>query len=70
MALISEYSIVTYERKPNHWRAAIIPTTRIGGADGTDQVRSIITPNDSATEADAKVAAELLIRKIGGHRVI
>jgi hypothetical protein len=25
MAHISEYSIVTYERKPGHWRAAISP---------------------------------------------
>jgi hypothetical protein len=30
MALISEYTIVTYERKPDHWRAAIIPNGRTG----------------------------------------
>jgi hypothetical protein len=30
MAHISEYSIVTYERKPGHWRAAIIPKARFG----------------------------------------
>jgi hypothetical protein len=43
MALISAYTIVIYERKPNHWRAAVIPTDRIGIADRGDQVRSIIT---------------------------
>jgi hypothetical protein len=64
MALISEYSIVTYERKPEHWRAAIIPKGRIGIAVRGDQVRSIITPYDSATEADAKFAAERLVREL------
>jgi hypothetical protein len=64
MAQISEYMIVTYERKPNHWRAAIIPKGLIGIADRGDQVRSIITPDDSATEADAKFAGERLIRKL------
>jgi hypothetical protein len=66
MALISEYTIVTYERKPDHWRAAIIPNGRIGIADRGDQVRSIITPDDSATEAEAKLAAERLIRTLRG----
>jgi len=66
MALISAYTIVTYERKPNHWRAAIIPMGRIGIADRGDQVRSTITPDDSATEADAKLAAERLIRRLRG----
>jgi hypothetical protein len=64
MALIAAYTIVTYERKPNYWRAAIIPNGRIGIADRADQVRSIITPDDSATEADAKFAAEQLIRRL------
>jgi hypothetical protein len=64
MALISEYTIVTYERKPKYWRAAIIPKGRVGIADRGDQVRSIVTPDDSATEADAKFAAEQLIRRL------
>jgi hypothetical protein len=62
MALISEYSVVTYERKPKHWRAAIVPNGRLGIA-GV-KVRSIITPYDSVTETDAKFAAEQLIRKL------
>ena len=32
MADISEYSIVTYERKPGHWRAAITRKARAAGA--------------------------------------
>jgi hypothetical protein len=67
MAQISDYTIVTYERKPDHWREAIILKGRIGIADRGNQVRSIITPNDSATEADANFAAEQLIRGLRGR---
>jgi hypothetical protein len=34
MANVSEFSIVTYLRKPRHWRAAIFPTARTGTAGG------------------------------------
>jgi hypothetical protein len=44
MAHISEYSIVTYERKPGHWRAAIIPKARFGIAVRGDKVLSFVTP--------------------------
>jgi hypothetical protein len=64
MAHISEYSIVTYERKPGHWRAAISPKVldRIGAPGLT--VRSIITPDDSESESAARFAAEQLIRRL------
>ena len=64
MADISEYSIITYERRPGLWRAAI---TRKGGAGivvGGDKVRSVVTPDDYASESDAKFAAQKLIRKL------
>jgi hypothetical protein len=63
MANISEFSIVTYERKPGYWRAAI---TRKGGARiaGGDKVRSIVTPDDHESESAAELAAEKLIRKL------
>jgi hypothetical protein len=63
MAHISEYSIVTYERKPGHWRAAISPKVQRSGASG-ETVHSFVTPYDSASEAEAKFAAEHLIRKL------
>jgi hypothetical protein len=63
MAYISEYSIVTYERKPGHWRAAITPKARFGINVRGDKVHSIVTPGDSASESEAKLAAEQLIRK-------
>jgi hypothetical protein len=51
MADISQYSIITYERKPGHWRAAIMPNARIGECVGGERVRSVVTPDDSASEA-------------------
>jgi hypothetical protein len=62
MADISEFSIVTYERKPGCWRAAV---TRKGSAVvGGDKVRSVVTPDDYASESDAQLAAQKLIRKL------
>jgi len=67
MADISQYSIVTYERRPGHWRAAITPIRRSGtliqGKTGKT-ISSIVTPDDSASEPDAKFAAEKIIRKL------
>ena len=63
MADISEFSIVTYERKPGCWRAAIIPKGSTGNGGG-DKVRSVVTPKDYPSEADAWVAAQRLIRKL------
>ena len=50
MANVSEFSIVTYLRKPGHWRAAIIPNKRIGECGGGERVRSVVTPDDFASE--------------------
>jgi hypothetical protein len=64
MAHNSQYSIVAFERKPGCWRAAI---TRKGGAGivvGGDKVRSVVTPDDYASESDAQLAAQKLIRKL------
>jgi hypothetical protein len=54
MANISEYSVVIYERKPGHWRAAISPKV----------LDSIVTPVDSASESEARLAAGRLISKL------
>jgi hypothetical protein len=63
MAQISEFTIVTYERSPGHWRAAfvpkLLPRSNVRGA-----VQSVVTPDDAATEADAHFSAEQLIRKL------
>ena len=63
MANVSEFSIVTYLRKPGHWRAAITPNVRIWSVGG-ERVRSVVTPDDFASETEAQLAAEQLIRKL------
>jgi hypothetical protein len=64
MAELSQFSIVTYERRPGYWRAAITPIRRSGSAVQGSQISSIVTPDDSASEPDAKFAAEKIIRKL------
>jgi hypothetical protein len=63
MANISEFSIVTYERKPGCWRAAISRKGSAGTARG-DRVRSVVTPDDCASESEAELAAQKVIRKL------
>jgi hypothetical protein len=65
MAHISEYSIVTYERQPGQWRAAIRPKKRAAGIYILGKsIDTFVTPDDYASESDATVAAEQLIRKL------
>jgi hypothetical protein len=64
MAEISTFSIVTYERRPGHWRAAITPYAHSGLFIRGKTTTSFVTPDDSASELDAKFAAEKIIRKL------
>jgi hypothetical protein len=64
MADISEFSIVTYERKPGCWRAAITRKSTAGMVAGGDNVRSVVTPDDYASESDAQFAAQKLVKKL------
>jgi hypothetical protein len=63
LADISNYSIVTYERKPGHWRAAFTRRVR-SAATGGDRLRSTVTPDDYASESEAELAAEKMIREL------
>ena len=64
LAEISQYSIVTYERRPGHWRAAITPYAHSGLFIRGRTTTSFVTPDDSVSESDAKFAAEKIIRKL------
>jgi hypothetical protein len=64
MAHISEYSIVTFERIPGRWRAAISRKDRPRRVVPSDAVRSFVTPGDSASESEAELEAERLIREL------
>jgi hypothetical protein len=63
LADISDYSIVTYERKPGHWRAAFTRRVRSGATSG-DKLRSTVTPDDYTSELEAELAAEKMIKKL------
>jgi hypothetical protein len=64
MAELSQFSIVTYERRPGHWRAAITPIRGSGTFIQGKTTSSVVTPDDFASEPDAKVAAEKMIRAL------
>jgi hypothetical protein len=62
MADKTRYSIVTYERRPGHWRAAISPIRRSGTVVHCQTITSIVTPNDFESELDAQFAAEKMVK--------
>jgi hypothetical protein len=64
MADIAQFSIVTYERRPGHWRAAITPVRQSATFIRGKTTSSFVTPDDFASESDAKFAAEKIIRKL------
>jgi hypothetical protein len=64
MVDVSKFSIVTYERKPGHWRAAITPKGSAGTVVRGVTVLSVVTPDDYASEADAQFAAQKLVGKL------
>lgn len=64
MASITQFSIVTYERKPGLWRAAITPIRPSGIVVRGQTVMSIVTPGDYSSEPDAELAAHRIILKL------
>jgi hypothetical protein len=64
MADISEYSIITYERRPGRWRAAIRLIRQSSSSSQGRRTISLVTPDDYASELEAKLAAEKLIKRL------
>jgi len=64
LAEISHFSIVTYERRPGLWRAAITPHRQSSAFIRGRTTSSFVTPDDFSSESDAKFAAEKMIRKL------
>jgi hypothetical protein len=64
MAELSHFSIVTYERRPGFWRAAITPVRQTATFIQGKTTSSFVTPDDFASESDAKFAAQKIIRKL------
>ena len=63
MTHISEFTIVTYQRKPGRWRAAITPKARAENV-VRGEVRSVVTPDDYESASEAELAAEKLIKTL------
>jgi len=61
MASKSQFSIVTYERRPGYWRAAISPCAHSGIFIPGRTTVSFVTPDDYGSESDAMIAAETII---------
>jgi hypothetical protein len=64
MADKSQFSIVTYQRSPGNWRAAITPFAHSGLLIRGQTTTSFVTPEDYASEPEATVAAEKMIRNL------
>lgn len=64
MANKSQFSIVTYERRPGRWRAAVTPFAQSGSFIRGRTTSSIVTGDDSKSESDAMLAAEKLIKSL------
>ena len=60
MADVSEYDIVTFERKPGQWRASITPKARSGA---TRDPAGLVTKEDCDSEEGALKAANEAIRR-------
>jgi hypothetical protein len=64
MADLSKFTIVTYERRPGQWRAAVTPVRRAGAAAQGATVLSVVTPDDCDSEAAAQAAAERIVKNL------
>jgi hypothetical protein len=64
LADINQFSIVTYQRRPGLWRAAITPVRRSGVAPQGSTVVSMVTPDDHLSEPDAISAARKMIMRL------
>jgi hypothetical protein len=64
MADKSRFVIVTYQRSPGNWRAAITPDSHSGLLIRGRTMTSFITPDDFTSESDAMFEAEQIIRAL------
>jgi hypothetical protein len=64
LADINQFSIVTYERRPGRWRAAITPVRQPAASVPRATVMSMVTPDDHLSELDATSAARKMIMRL------
>jgi len=64
MAKPSDYRIITFQRKPGHWRANITPIIQPATTTRGAAILGFVTAQDSSSEANAAIAADRAIREL------
>lgn len=66
MAKASDYKIITFQRKPGHWRANVTPIARPATATGRPgaTILGFVTSEDSSSEEAAAIAANRAIKEL------
>jgi len=64
MAKPSDYRIVTFQRKPGHWRANITPIVQPVTITRGAALLGFVTTADSSSEEGAAIAADRAIRAL------
>jgi hypothetical protein len=64
MADQSQFSILTFQRRPGHWRAAINRKDRTAINMGGVMLKSFVTSVDCESEQEAEKSAQKAIRQI------
>jgi hypothetical protein len=64
MADQSQFSILTFQRRPGHWRAAISRKDRTAINMGGVMLKSFVTSEDFESEQEAEKSAQKAIRQI------
>jgi hypothetical protein len=64
MAKASDYTIVTFQRKPGRWRANVTPLTLPTSTRLGTTILGFVTERDSDSEESAVIAANLAIKQL------
>jgi hypothetical protein len=64
MAKASDYQIITFQRKPGHWRANVTPIAKPATGRPGATILGFVTSEDSSSEEGAAIAANRAIREL------
>jgi hypothetical protein len=64
VAKTSDYRIITFQRKPGHWRANITPIVQPATITRGAAILGFVTKEDSSSEENAVIAADRAIREL------
>jgi len=64
MARPSDYKIITFQRKPGHWRANVTPIVQPAASRKGTTILGFVTSEDSSSEESAALAANRAIKEL------